>query len=327
MTVTRDVFPDDWLNSKTKDFSIIIPAKNEQANIGICLDSVNQVHWDKNRFEVLVVDNGSTDMTVEIARAKGAVVYVKPDFTISALRNFGASRSSGEWLVFLDADCTVGVEWLEEASRYLGAAGVVCFGSPPQVPERATWVQKAWFQARRKKEPVGKTEWLESMNMFVHHKTFACCGGFNESLVTCEDFDLCVRLNGVGTIMNDSRIVAVHHGEATTIYHFFRKERWRGVSNLAGFRQHGTTVRELPSVLAPLLHCALPVLLLVGVLLLPAGIGYLLALILLWQVTILARSVKSQAPKFNLIRTMQLYLLINVYLFARGVSIFSGGTR
>ncbi|MEZ4485581.1 MAG: glycosyltransferase family A protein, partial [Syntrophotaleaceae bacterium] len=148
------------------DFSIIIPAKNEEHNIGRCLDTIMALDYDRKRFEVLLIDNGSSDRTVEIASAKGARVFILPDVTISRLRNFGAEQAGGRILAFLDADCTVAANWLQEAARYLGDESTACFGSPPGLPDRATWVQQAWYLVRRKKQPVEETAWLESMNMF-----------------------------------------------------------------------------------------------------------------------------------------------------------------
>ena len=80
-------------------FSIIIPAKNEEHNIGKCLDSILAVDFQLERFEVIVVDNGSTDRTVQVSKTKGATVYFEPELTISGLRNFccfqGKRRSFG----------------------------------------------------------------------------------------------------------------------------------------------------------------------------------------------------------------------------------------
>lgn len=304
-------------------FSIVIPAKNEEKNIGRCLDSLLLVDWDRHEFEIMVVDNGSADRTTEIARDKGVQVYVKPGLTISGLRNFGVREAKGKIVAFIDADCTVRRDWLEEASRYLKEPGVACFGSPPGVPEDATWVQAAWYLVRRKQESVGETDWLESMNMFVRRNAFLACGGFNEKLVTCEDYDLSLRIKQVGLLVNDSRIVATHYGEASTVVHFFRKERWRGKSNFSGFSQHGFVLRELPSLIAPALHCVLvasalivPVLVLFDIKL----YRYLLLLMVLWQCMLLIKSFHKQRRSPTVRGVVQLFLLLNVYLFARGVS-------
>ncbi|GAW65960.1 glycosyl transferase [Geoanaerobacter pelophilus] len=304
-------------------FSVIIPAKNERENIGRCLDSIFQVDWDPAQYEVIVVDNGSSDDTPLIAAQKGAKVYLQPELTISGLRNFGASMAKGEILAFMDADCTVDPSWLGEASRYLDAEEIVCFGSPPQVPPDATWVQKAWYQVRRKKEELGETAWLESMNMFVRREAFSRCRGFDEELATCEDYDISLRLKALGKVYADSRLVAYHYGEARTVAHFFRKERWRGIGNLKGVFRHGVKTGELPSVILPVLHClalfSLPLAILLRAPLGGAPTAIVAAFFLAWQAFLLFISLARyyrKAPQ----HVPQIYVLLNVYYLARGMA-------
>lgn len=309
------------------EFSIIIPAKNEEKNIGTCLDSINAMVFESCRFEVLVIDNGSSDLTVEIAKTKGAKVYEKPDFTIAGLRNFGVAEAKGEVLAFLDADCTVAPDWLTEASRYLGNKEVVCFGCPPGIPADATWVQKAWFRIRERKGLVDEVEWLESMNMFVPRQAFSSAGGFNEQLVTCEDYDLSLRLKRFGRIIADPRIVAVHHGEASDIRHFFRKEHWRGTSNFQGLKSHGIRWREVPSLIIPPVYCLLALLslgyLLVSILLGGRAPGSgLAALMLVWQSPLALLALWKTRNSFDARAASQLFFLLNVYFLARGLAVF-----
>lgn len=304
-------------------FSVIIPAKNESENIGRCLDSVLQVDWDPAEFEVIVVDNGSSDDTPWLAGQRGAKVYVQPGLTISGLRNFGASQASGALLAFLDADCTVERSWLREAAKYLPRRDIVCFGSPPQVPPEATWVQRAWYQVRCKREALGETAWLESMNMFVRRDAFARCGGFDEKLVTCEDYDISLRLKAFGKVYTDAGVRACHYGEASTLSHFFRKERWRGIGNLKGVLRHGAGAGELPSLLLPVLHCLS--LLALPLALLPWGPReafaptFLAFFFLSWQAFLLLVSFARyyrKAPR----HVPQIFVLLNVYYLARGMA-------
>ena len=312
------------------DFSIIIPAKNEEHNIGRCLDSINAMDFDRECFEILLIDNGSSDRTAEIAADRGARVFIQPDVTISQLRNFGSSQSTGRILAFLDADCTVAENWLKEAARYLDDTAMACFGSPPVVPADATWVQQAWFQVRRKKQQVEEVAWLESMNMFVRRDHFLEVGGFNEDLITCEDYDLSLRLQKYGPIIADQRLLAVHHGEAATLGHFFRKERWRGTSNLQGLRSHGFVWGELPSLLLPLCYLALTLLVAVGSLtslVIPTTtmLSGLLLVVLLWQGPLLLLALLKSGWSVGPIQWSRLWLLFNVYYLARGGAMLSFG--
>lgn len=84
--------------------SVIIPAYNAEPFLKEALDSVSQQKCDQD-IEIIVVDDGSTDGTAEIARAYQSVVYLKQEHLgISQARNTGMSNCQGDYIAFLDAD-------------------------------------------------------------------------------------------------------------------------------------------------------------------------------------------------------------------------------
>ena len=174
--------------------SFIIPARNEEEMIGTCLDAVNEMDYDSRLFESILVDNGSVDNTAKIGRLKGARVFTMPGETISALRNFGAKEAKGDFLAFIDADCVVYRDWLQNALHHFRDPEVGCVGSYPSIPEKSSWVQKAWTLQTQRKGRIKEVDWLPSMNILVRRNALEDVGGFNESLITCEDVDLCYRL-------------------------------------------------------------------------------------------------------------------------------------
>lgn len=300
--------------------SVIIPAKNEAVNISTCLKSVFSVEYPQQNYEVIIVDNGSTDATVEIAESLGAAVFEKPELKISALRNFGVEMARGDIIAFLDADCTVEKDWLEKAKVYFSSEDTVCFGSPPRIPQQPTWVQKTWFLVREKKEQLMETPWLESMNMFVRRSVFQNIGGFDETLTTCEDVDLSYRLAEHGKIISDQRIIAIHHGEAPDLKTFFKKERWRGKSNYRGMFRHGLRIDELPSLALPIYFLSFLVL----TILLLLSDRFFLATIatILWQLPVMGITYLKTMDKLNPGSYVRLLALYNVYYLARGFAIF-----
>lgn len=303
-------------------FSIIIPAKNEESNIGRCLDSIRKIDYDGSHYEVIVVDNGSSDRTVEIARQKGATVFVQPDLTISGLRNFGAKQAEGEILAFLDADCAVAPQWLQAASLYLTKVdSVSAFGSPVVVPEDATWVQTAWFHVRGKPEKIMPVEWLESANLFVQRKAFNEVKGFNETLVTCEDYDLTQRLKSIGMLLTDFRIKAVHYREPSTVWEFIKKEIWRGKSNYVGLFVRQIDLSEIPSLVLPLIYAVLLLAILALIVLAQfSNIQYVWAVvaIIFWQAPIVFMSIRK-GMKSGVAVISQLIILFNAYFVARAL--------
>jgi glycosyltransferase involved in cell wall biosynthesis len=305
-------------------FSIIIPAKNEEAHIGRCLDSIANADWDRRQYEVIVVDNGSTDRTAAIARDKGVQIYVKPQLTISGLRNFGALNSTGKILAFLDADCAVDRNWLKAASLYLDETdGISAFGSPVVIPDGATWVQKAWYNVRGKPNLVEEVGWLESANLFVKRKAFFSVNGFNESLITCEDYELTQRLKMGGRLISDYRVRATHYREPANIYEFIKKEVWRGKSNYNGLLKRRIDLAEIPSLVMPIMY---------GLFMLSFAFlvvhsvhsskNYVVGIfvLFLWQFPLIGVSIRK-GKTAGLMTVCQLYVLFNAYFFARTLSL------
>lgn len=102
----------------TKVLSIIIPAYNVENYIVRCLSSIYQPNSDESRFEVLVIDDGSTDNTLLVANEFSSShsnirVIHKPNGGVSTARNIGLDKSIGKYIMFVDAD-----DWLGGKSTY-----------------------------------------------------------------------------------------------------------------------------------------------------------------------------------------------------------------
>ncbi len=311
------------METKPMLFSVIIPAYNEEKSLPECLRSLQQQTLNKDEFEVIVIDNGSTDKTQEIAQSFAATVLINTQKNVSGLRNLGANKAKGKVLAFIDADCTAFDDWLESAKMYIEDEAVSAWGSPPSVPDEATWVQKSWYHLRKKNAQIVAVDWLESMNLFVRKDTFFSVGGFNESLITCEDVDFSYRIAQQGKILSDSRIRVIHYGEADTIKHFIKKEFWRGISNYSGVFSHRFKWSELSSLLFPIYFAFF----LPSVLIWAAMSHYplikVLALLALLA-PFLGVTFKLLKKKLGVFELLQLQLLIHIYFIVRTLSAFKG---
>ncbi len=98
--------------------SFVIPARNEASFLGQTLDSLTALA-SSLVWEAIVVDDGSTDGTVEIASSFGASVLQSHDEGQGEARDLGARHANGEWLVFLDADTTVRADYLDRMLSFL----------------------------------------------------------------------------------------------------------------------------------------------------------------------------------------------------------------
>ncbi len=98
--------------------SIVIPALNSAATISRTLSSIFSNRISKDSFEVLVIDNGSIDNTVEIARTYDVQVYHCEPKGIGPPRNLGIKKAKGNIICFTDSDCIVTNSWLPQIDNF-----------------------------------------------------------------------------------------------------------------------------------------------------------------------------------------------------------------
>lgn len=123
--------------------SVVIPARNAEQLLQNCLESLNNLDYPKERFEVIIADGLSDDNTRIIAEEYGARVIANPGRTVVAGRNVGFETAKGELVAFSDADCVMDKNWLKNSVNYFDDAKVACVGGPNLTPENETVFGKA----------------------------------------------------------------------------------------------------------------------------------------------------------------------------------------
>jgi len=210
--------------------SVIIPCYNEENNISRCLRSLELLEYPRNLLQVIMVDNGSQDRSIDIAKKFPVQAIEKRGGTIGSVRNFGADFSTGEILAFVDADCVVAQDWVISFLEYFEnkntEVGIV--GAPPRVPLDGNLIQRAWF-SHRKDNFISQVEYVGSANLIISRALFNEVGGFDENISSGEDFDLCSRVKTRGyKVISDYRIVSYHYGYPSNIIDFIKREIWHG---------------------------------------------------------------------------------------------------
>jgi len=212
---------------KRNSVSFIIPVLNGAAHIGDCLDHI-QAEMEAGD-EIIVVDNGSTDGTLDIVKEYDVRVLEFPDITIAGLRNRGAEIAGGTLLAFIDSDCLLLRGWREAVEDILGDDSIHATGSISAVPESARWVEKAWLSQRYKNRT--KVYYMGSANFIVKKEIFQEVGGFDESLVTDEDTDIGIRITEKGyNIVEDPAVGIIHLGNSKTLSEYYKRQRWHATS-------------------------------------------------------------------------------------------------
>lgn len=116
-------------------FSVIVPARNEEENIGRLLESLASQRYPKHLFEIIVADDHSTDRTAEIVRTFDGVQLVQ--LTEDKINSYkkkaietGIASAKNEWIVCTDADCIVPQDWLLTFSSFIAERKPVFVAAP-----------------------------------------------------------------------------------------------------------------------------------------------------------------------------------------------------
>lgn len=105
--------------------SVTIITLNEEKDLPRCLDSIKEI-----ADEIVVVDSGSTDETVEIAKKYGAKVYERQFDNYSNQKNYAAQKTTGDWILSLDADEKIGPELAREIQEAIKESKFVAYSMP-----------------------------------------------------------------------------------------------------------------------------------------------------------------------------------------------------
>jgi glycosyltransferase involved in cell wall biosynthesis len=176
--------------------SFIVPAHNEELWIGQCLASIRTTMEKVGEpYEVVVVDDASTDATHQIAQQMGARALHVEHRKISAVRNAGARVASGETFFFVDADTQVNERAVNAALTALrsGAAGGGCLIDLEEPTPR--WARIMLFFAVVAAR-LGR--WACGCFVFCTREAYAATGGFSEKLYAGEDLAFVQALKKVG---------------------------------------------------------------------------------------------------------------------------------
>lgn len=210
--------------------SVISPVLNGERHIRQCIEGLMNVDYPKGRYEIIFVDNGSSDGTVEIIKEYETVkLLVKENVKVGAVRNYGARHARGEILAFIDSDCIADRKWLQNAIHCLVDRQHGIVGSHYKVPNGCSLIGRAWAARSAYKRQEGEITYIPAGNLFISKELFDSVGGFDGSLLSSEDVDLCQRIRDKGGSVFSNLAIAVYHlGDNITLRQFFRREIWRG---------------------------------------------------------------------------------------------------
>ena len=305
------------------DVSFIIPTLNEEKGINDLLISIKEQYLPEitAKIEIIVVDNGSDDRTVEIAKKHADGVYVLPDLSIAALRNYGAARSTGEIIIFADADNVLSANTLKVVFEAFKIDEIGILGANGLIPyQKASWVQKAWYIHTKKmnrNENLFEVKSTGSGFMVLKRRLFERVKGFNELLGVREDTDLCDRVRTEGyKVYKSKHLIIYNRGHPKDLIHFIKREFWHGDS----FKQIIIHKRGDINSVYLFFNSLMLVFLFLSLLLPFANSGYLLLPLFYTLVPSSYRAFKKRKRFDGMF--LQLFCLYLIYIYTRTIALY-----
>lgn len=215
-------------------FSIVIPTYNRPEQLGVCLQACARLDYPRDRFEVIVVDDGGVEpLDGIVARFQGMLtlkLLQQENTGPAAARNRGASEASGEFLAFTDDDCAPASDWLKALGRHCVASpdcvvggrtvnaltgNVYSTASQLLISYLCSFYNAISHNAR----------FFPSSNLAFPTKQFRAVGGFDVTYprAAAEDRELCDRWLHLGHRMIYASHAVVYHAHALTFRTFLRQ--------------------------------------------------------------------------------------------------------
>jgi cellulose synthase/poly-beta-1,6-N-acetylglucosamine synthase-like glycosyltransferase len=219
--------------------SVIVPVRDGEPMIADCLDSILTADYPADRREILVIDNGSSDGTAALIRARPVRYLHEPRRGVSNARNRGIAESTGEILAFVDADCLVEPQWLGELVRAfedpeVGAvAGDLQHAPPTTAAERqAARLLGNWQRFAFNSNPA----YPITANAAYRRDVIDRIGPFDPHMTRAQDVELGLRFQQHSDLrLAYAERATARHRNRTTWLGFFRQQLgWAYGAGLVG---------------------------------------------------------------------------------------------
>jgi glucosyl-dolichyl phosphate glucuronosyltransferase len=179
------------------ELSIIICTRNRAALLGQAVDTLLAQDFAPNRYELLIVNDNSTDETPDLARRLGKChPHIKllscQGRGLLAARVTGQNAATGRYLGFFDDDAKAGADWLPQAARIIHEQGPICFGGPFYpfyASPKPRWFKDQYGSAGHGLKPryLADQEFLNGGNIFFERNALLMVGGFDRDFCSPED--------------------------------------------------------------------------------------------------------------------------------------------
>lgn len=220
--------------------SVIVPAFNAAKTISQCLAALNRQSFDEP-FEIIVVDDGSTDGTADVARAAGVTVLATPRARPAGARNSGIRAARGAIVCCTDADCAPHPDWLRELTAPFADPSIVACKGVYETRQHelvARFVQLEYEDKYDHLRSEATIDFIDTYSAAYRRDALQASGGFDTRFDYLEDQELSFRLAAGGCRMVFRDRAVVDHLHSASLHAYLRKKLIIGYWKAQVVRRH-----------------------------------------------------------------------------------------
>lgn len=222
--------------------TVVVCAYNAEPTIDSCLASLKELNYPN--YEVIVVNDGSTDRTLEIAQCYDYLHLISQENKgLSAARNVGLAAATGEIIAYTDSDCVADPDWLTYMVAKFLCSGLSAVGGPNFPPPEDSLIPSCVAVS-----PGGPThvllsdevaEHIPGCNMAFRREVLQEVGGFDPLFRAAgDDVDICWRLQDKGYTIGFSSAAVVWHFRRNTVRDYLKQQRGYGKAEALVYFKH-----------------------------------------------------------------------------------------
>ena len=223
--------------------SVVVASYNGERTLHACIDSLQRLNYPN--YEVILVDDGSTDATPQINLSHSKLRYFRHEknLGLSVARNTGIAAATGEIVAFTDSDCRADEDWLYYLAGDLLNSEFAGIGGPNLLPPEDSIVAAAVMVSPGGPAHVMLTdrqaEHIPGCNMAFYKWALAQVGGFDPIFHRAgDDVDICWRLQQAGHKIGFSPAAFVWHYRRSTIRAYLKQQLGYGEAEAILVRKH-----------------------------------------------------------------------------------------
>ncbi len=213
--------------------SVVVPVLNSEKIIGPCIESLMSQDYPRNKYEIIAVDNGSTDDTLARLERFGNKISIlhEPRKGSYRARNTGISGSRGDLILFIDSDCLADPDWMKNLVSAFLDRNVKLAGGRIRGARTDSFVLRYCDMFCHDQQGYFRTNAFVTSNMAVRRKDLFDVGLFDPGLMSGGDIELCRRMISSRDEISYCGDAVVYHHYSPSLFSLMKKNFVYGIWN------------------------------------------------------------------------------------------------